>query len=268
NCTDSASGAGKMICGMGVGNCAPEALQSRTKDGGAGSVVFTINVTSPTPNVLEKWWERHVEKKAATVEGDLAKPRDEVTAGSPKQKAPVDTSFSQDSGSPAAGAEGPLGAPPPPPGGAAATTDPSPSAASQVPDSAPSGEPHDAAHSNSAASAAPESSPDPNSTAGGGHSSHDPSVEPQEETSATPPTQLSQTGEDGGAAGGAEEDTAATTTDTASSEGNSTAASTPAPLSSAPTTSALENRVGADACFHDTRLHTLPLLVLAVLTYG
>ncbi|EKF26414.1 90 kDa surface protein, putative, partial [Trypanosoma cruzi marinkellei] len=167
NCTDSASGAGKMICGMGVGNCAPEALQSRTKDGGAGSVVFTINVTSPTPNVLEKWWERHVEKKAATVEGDLAKPPEEVTAGSPKQKAPGDTSFSQDSGTTSAGVE----APPSPPGGAgansaagsAATTDPSPSAASQEPDSAPSGEPHDAAHSNSAASAAPESSPDPNS---------------------------------------------------------------------------------------------------------
>ncbi|ESS55083.1 putative 90 kDa surface protein [Trypanosoma cruzi Dm28c] len=50
----------------------------------------------------------------------------------------------------------------------------------------------------------------------------------QEENAAAPPTQLSQTGGDGGAAGGTKE----------------------------------------DACFHDTRLHALPLLLLAVLAYG
>ncbi|KAF8288482.1 putative serine-alanine-and proline-rich protein [Trypanosoma cruzi] len=151
--------------------------------------------------------------------------------------------------------------------GAAATTDPS-AAASQASDSAPSGELQGPLRSTSAASAASESIPDPELTEGGGHSSHDPPVELQEETAAAPPTQLSQTGEGGGAAGGAEEDTATNTTDTASSEGNSTAASMPAPLSSAPTKNALENSVGTDACFHDTHLHTLPLLVLAALTYG
>ncbi|KAF8286790.1 90 kDa surface protein [Trypanosoma cruzi] len=55
-----------------------------------------------------------------------------------------------------------------------------------------------------------------------------PDPELQEENAAAPPTQLSQTGGDGGAAGGTEE----------------------------------------DACFHDTRLHALPLLLLAVLAYG
>ncbi|EKF99440.1 90 kDa surface protein, putative [Trypanosoma cruzi] len=74
----------------------------------------------------------------------------------------------------------------------------------------------------------PESPPDPEPTESGEHSSHDPPVELQEENAAAPPTQLSQTGEGGGAAGGTEE----------------------------------------DACFHDTRLHALPLLLLAVLAYG
>ncbi|PBJ77728.1 90 kDa surface protein [Trypanosoma cruzi cruzi] len=165
--------------------------------------------------------------------------------------------------------------PPPPPAtpggagansvaGAAATTDPS-AAASQASDPAPSGDPQGAARSTSSAS---ESPPDPEPTEGGGHSSHEPPVELQEETAAAPPTQLSQTGEDGGAAEGTEEDTAANTTDTASGEVNSTAASMPAPLSSAPTKNALENSVGTDACFHDTRLRALPPLVLAALTYG
>ncbi|EKG00876.1 90 kDa surface protein, putative [Trypanosoma cruzi] len=72
------------------------------------------------------------------------------------------------------------------------------------------------------------STTDPEPTESGEHSSHDPPVELQEENAAAPPTQLSQTGEGGGAAGGTEE----------------------------------------DACFHDTRLHALPLLLLAVLAYG
>ncbi|EAN81022.1 mucin TcMUC, putative, partial [Trypanosoma cruzi] len=77
-----------------------------------------------------------------------------------------------------------------------------------------------------------------------------------------------QTGEGRGAAEGAEEDTAAKHHRDCSSEGNNMAASMPAPLSSAPTTNAPENSVGTDACFHDTHLHALPLLVLAALTYG
>ncbi|KAF8306591.1 putative serine-alanine-and proline-rich protein [Trypanosoma cruzi] len=331
NCTDAASGAGKMICDMGVGNCAPEDVKKRIKDG-VKDGVFTINVTSPTPDILERWWERNVEK-AVTAAIVPAKPP-EGPPGPQEDEIPRDTSPTPDSESPTAGAEVAAGAPslaeapgdsgeivpakpleeetpsprqdeisretssrpdsesspavvenstdvPPPPSllatpggaganpaaGAAATTDPS-AAASQASDSAPSGDPQGAAHSASAASPAPESIPDPEPTEGGGHSSHEPPVELQEETAAAPPTQLSQTGEDGGAAGGTEEDTAANATDTASSEVNSTAASMPAPLSSAPTKNALENSVGTDACFHGTRLHALPPLVLAALTYG
>ncbi|RNF07842.1 mucin-associated surface protein (MASP) [Trypanosoma cruzi] len=184
--------------------------------------------------------------------------------------------------SPAAGTEGSAGIPSPietpdsagvnsPAGiaGTGGTTDSSSAAASQASDSAPPGELPGAAHSASAASPAPESPPDTKPTEGGSHYSHDSPVELQEETSAAPLTQLSQTGEDGSAAEGTEEDTAANTTDdTATSEVNSTAASMPAPLSSAPTTKALENRVGNDACFHDTRLHARLLLVLAALMYG
>ncbi|KAF8303627.1 putative serine-alanine-and proline-rich protein [Trypanosoma cruzi] len=181
--------------------------------------------------------------------------------------------------SPPAVVENSTDVPPPPPpatpggagansaAGAAATTDPS-AAASQASDSAPSAELQGPSHSTSAASAASESIPDPKPTEGSDHSSHDPPVELQEETAAAPPNQLSQTGEEGGAAEGAEEDTANTTTETDSSEGNNMAADMPAPLSSAPTTNVLEKSVGADACFHDTRLHALPLLVLAALTYG
>ncbi|PBJ78950.1 90 kDa surface protein [Trypanosoma cruzi cruzi] len=330
NCTDAATGAGKMICGMGVGNCASEASQSRTK-GGAEHGVFTINVSTFAPDILERWWERNVEK-AVTAAIVPAKPP-EGPPGPQEEEISRDTSSTPDSESPTAGAEVAAGAPspaevpsdsgeigpakpleeetpspqedkisretssrpdsesspavvenstdvppPPPPAtpggagansvaGAAVTTDTS-AAASQASDPAPSGDPQGAAHSASAASPAPESPPDPEPTEGGGHSSHDPPVDLQEETAAAPSTQLSQTGEDGGAAGGTEEDTAANATDTASGEVNSTAASMPAPLSSAPKTNALENSVGTDACFHDTRLHALPPLVLAALTYG
>ncbi|RNC56170.1 90 kDa surface protein [Trypanosoma cruzi] len=329
NCTTAAAGFGQMICGMGVGNCEPEDVQRRIKDGANGGV-FTINVSTFTPSQVNSWWQRKVESKAVTVAIGAAKPP-EVPPGSPEDNDSRDSSSRADSESPPADAadsagapslagapggagesvpatrpeEGPPGprehkdsrdasqtdsesspavvensadvpSPPPPatPGGAgansaagaAATTDPS-AAASQASDSAPAAELQGAAHSTSAASAASESPPDPKPT-GGSHSSHDPPVELQEETAAAPPTQLSQTGEDGGAAEGAEEDAANTTTETASGEGNNMAASMPAPLSSAPTKNALENSVGTDACFHETRLHALPLLVLAALTYG
>ncbi|EKG01011.1 trans-sialidase, putative, partial [Trypanosoma cruzi] len=327
DCTDAASGAGQMICGMGVGNCAPEDVKKRIKDV-AEHGVFTINVSTFTPDILERWWKRNVEKDVV-VASVPAKPPAARTPGPQEEEISRDTSPTPDSVSPTAGvevaagvpslAEGPGGSgeidpatrpeagppaarqeeasrdaskknsesPPavveystdvPPssllatPGGAGAnsaagavaTTDPS-AAASQASDPAPSGELQ--SHSRST-SPAPESIPDPELTEGGEHSSHDPPVELQEETAAAPPTQLSQTGEDGGAAGGTEEDTAANATDTASGEGNSTAASMPAPLSSASTKNALENSVGTDACFHDTRLHALPPLVLAALTYG
>ncbi|KAF8306875.1 putative serine-alanine-and proline-rich protein [Trypanosoma cruzi] len=211
-----------------------------------------------------------------SVEIGPAKPLEAEPPSPQEDKISRETSSRPDSESSPAVVENSTDVPPPPPlatpggtvansvAGAAATTDPS-AAASQASDPAPSGEFQ--GHSRST-SPAPESIPDPKPTEGGEHSSHDPSVELQEETTAAPPTQLSQTGEDGGAAGGTEEDTAANTTDTASSEGNSTAASMPAPLSSAPKKNALENSVGTDACFHDTRLHALPPLVLAALTYG
>ncbi|KAF8292189.1 putative serine-alanine-and proline-rich protein [Trypanosoma cruzi] len=271
NCTDLSTGVGKVICDMGVGNCASGVSQTRAKDS-AKDGVFTINVDTPTPNILESWWERNVEK-AATVEGGLVKPPAAGTPGSQEHEDSLDSSTTNSESSPAVAEFADV--PPPLPAipggasansaaGAAATTDPS-AAALGAPDPASSGELQGAAHSTSAA---PESPPDPKLTEGGGHSSHDPPVELQEETAAAPPTQLSQNGEDGGAAGGAEEVTADTTTDTASREVNSTAASMPAPFSSAPTTNALDNSVGTDACFHNTRLHTLPLLVLAALTYG
>ncbi|EAN98803.1 90 kDa surface protein, putative [Trypanosoma cruzi] len=333
NCTDSSTGAGKMICGMGVGNCAPEDVQRRIKDG-AKDGVFTINVSTFTPSAVKSWWERNVEPKAVTAAIVPAKPPEAGPPGPQEDKDSRGTSTPV-SDSPPAGAAGAAGAPslaeapgdsgeigpakpleaePPSPqedkisrekssrpdsesspavvensadvppssppatpggaganpvAGAAATTDPS-AAALGASDSALSGELQGPSHSTSPASSpAPESIPDPEPTEGGDHSSHEPPVELQEETAAAPPTQLSQTGEDGSAAGGAEEDTAAnTTTDTASGKVNSTAASMPAPLSSAPTTNALENIVGTDACFHDTHLHALPLLVLAALTYG
>ncbi|KAF5219570.1 hypothetical protein ECC02_007406 [Trypanosoma cruzi] len=275
NCTDSARGAGQMICGMGVGNCASGVSQTRAK-GVANGGVFTIDVDTPTPSILESWWERNVEPKAATVASGTSKPLEAGTLGPREQKAPGDTSTTDSESSPvAADSAGAL--PPPPPAtpggagansaaGAAATTDPS-SEASQASDSAPSGELQGPSRSTSAASAAPESLPDPKPTEGGDHSSHGPPVELQEETTAAPPTQLSQTGEDGGAAGGAEGDTAANNTDTASSEGNNMAASMPSTLSFAPTTNALEKSVGTDACFHDTHLLSRLLLVLAVLAY-
>ncbi|KAF5215713.1 hypothetical protein ECC02_011561 [Trypanosoma cruzi] len=328
NCTTAASGFGQMICGMGVGNCEPEDVQRRIKDGANGGV-FTINVSTSNPSAVKSWWQRNVESKAVTVASVPAKPP-EVPPGSPEDKISRETSSTPDSEPPAdaesaagapslAGAPGGAGesvpatrpeagipaarqeeasrdasttnskspptvvensadVPPPPPpatpggagansaAGAAATTDPS-AAASQASDSAPAGELQGSSHSTSAASPASESPPDPKPTEGGDHSSHDPPVELQEENAAAPPTQLSQTGEDGGAAEGAEEDTAANTTETASGEGNNMAASMPAPLSSAPTTNALEKSVGTDACFHDTHLLSRLLLVLAVLAY-
>nr|ABA06509.1 serine-, alanine- and proline-rich protein [Trypanosoma cruzi] len=251
DCTDAAPGAGKMICGMGVGNCEPEASQSRTIDG-VKDAVITINVSTFTPDILKSWWERNVEK-AVTVAIGAAKPP-EGPPGPPENKISRDTSST--------------------PG-------------FKISYCWRCG--HDGSFSWGLASTGFRSrlvilkalhilllllllhpnlhqiqSPQKAATT----SSHDPPVELQEETAAAPPTQLSQTGEDGGAAEGTEEDTAANTTDTASSEGNATAASIPAPLSSAPKNNAPENSVGTDACFHYTRLHALPPLVLAVLAYG
>ncbi|PBJ68554.1 90 kDa surface protein [Trypanosoma cruzi cruzi] len=183
NCTDAATGVGQMICGMGVGNCASEASQSRTK-GVAKDGVFTINVTSPTPDILESWWERNLEK-AATVASVPAKTPEAGPPGSGEHKAPGDASSRPDSDSSSAGANSAAVA--------AATTDPS-AAASQASDPAPSGELQGPAHS---ASPASESLLDPKPTEGGDHSSHEPPVELREETAAAPPTQLSQTGEDG-----------------------------------------------------------------------
>ncbi|KAF8277437.1 serine-alanine-and proline-rich protein [Trypanosoma cruzi] len=84
NCTDAASDAGKMICGMGVGNCAPEASQSRTK-GVAKDGVFTINVSTFTQNQVKNWWERNVEKDV-TVASVPAKPPAARTPGLKKKR--------------------------------------------------------------------------------------------------------------------------------------------------------------------------------------
>ncbi|EAN95299.1 serine-alanine-and proline-rich protein [Trypanosoma cruzi] len=267
NCTVEDDGVGKEICDMGDGNCTSEASQSRIKDGLEHSV-FTINVTLPTPSVVKSWWESNVKSKAVTIESVPAKPPAAESLGSREHKASGGTSTTNSESS---DVEDSADVPPPPqtatPGGAVANSSAG-TAASQASDSAPAGGLQGPSHSASVASPAPESTPDPRPTEGGDHSSHDPPVKVQEETAAAPPTQLSQTGEDGGAAEGTEEDTAANTTDTASSEGNATAASIPAPLSSAPKNNAPENSVGTDACFHYTRLHALPPLVLAVLAYG
>ncbi|EKF99518.1 hypothetical protein TCSYLVIO_009562, partial [Trypanosoma cruzi] len=178
NCTDAATGVGQMICGMGVGNCASEASQSRTK-GVAKDSVFTINVTSPTPEILESWWKRNVEKDV-TVASVPAKPPEAGPPSPREHKDSLDASSRPDSDS-SAGAEGAAGSPSPPPPAtpgsagansaavAAATTDSSSSAASQASGSAPSGDSQ--GHSRSP-SPAPESPPDPEPTEGGGHSSH------------------------------------------------------------------------------------------------
>ncbi|EKG00565.1 90 kDa surface protein, putative, partial [Trypanosoma cruzi] len=89
NCTDAASDAGKMICDMGVGNCAPEDVEKRIKDG-VKDGVFTINVTSPTPDILKSWWKRNVED--VTVASVPAKPPAALTPGSQEHKAPGDAS--------------------------------------------------------------------------------------------------------------------------------------------------------------------------------
>ncbi|KAF8281607.1 hypothetical protein TcYC6_0007010 [Trypanosoma cruzi] len=249
NCTAEASGLGRMICGMGAGNCAPEDVKRRiernAKDG-----VFEIKFHTPTSGRVKSWWESNVEPKPATAAIGPAKPLEERPPVAREEEAPRDTTTISSESSPA---------------GAAGKTDPSPPETLQAQNSTLSGDIQGAAHSTSAA---PESPPDPEPTESGEHSSHDPPAGRQEETAAAPPTQLSQTGEGGGAAEGAEGETATNTTDAATSEVNSTAAGMPAPLSSATPTKALENSVGNDACFYDTRLHTLPLLVLAVLAYG
>ncbi|KAF8279048.1 90 kDa surface protein [Trypanosoma cruzi] len=177
NCTDAATGVGQMICGMGVGNCASEASLSRTK-GVAKDGVFTINVTSPTPDILESWWKRNVEKDVV-VASVPAKTPEAGPPGSGEHKAPGDASSRPDSDSSSAGAEGAAGSPSPPPPAtpgsagansaavAAATTDPS-AAASQASDPAPSGELQGPVHS---ASPASESLLDPKPTEGGDHSS-------------------------------------------------------------------------------------------------
>ncbi|EKG00032.1 hypothetical protein TCSYLVIO_009042, partial [Trypanosoma cruzi] len=226
NCTDAAAGIGEVICDVGAGNCAPEVVQRRV-EGNAEDGVFEFKVTFITPSRMKGWWERNMEKPA-TVESGPAKPPEERPPVAPEEEAPRDTTKISSESSPAV------------------------AETSQASDSAPSGELQGAAHSTSAAS---ESPPDPEPTESGEHSSHDPPAGRQEEAAAAPPTQLSQTGEDGGAAEGVEEDTA-NTTDAATSEGNSTAAGMPVPLSSAPTTKALENSAGNDACFHSPRLHT------------
>ncbi|RNC51114.1 trans-sialidase, partial [Trypanosoma cruzi] len=188
NCTVEDSGVGQMICGMGDGKCASESAERRSK-GVLNDGVFTINVDAPTPSAVKSWWESNVEPKAATVVSVPSEPLEAEPLGSQEQKAPGGTSTTNSESSPAV-VEVATGAPPPPPpatpggagansaAGAAATTDPS-AAASQASDSAPSGELQGAAHSTSAA---PESIPDPELTEGGGHSSHDPPVELQEET--------------------------------------------------------------------------------------
>ncbi|ESS62615.1 serine-alanine-and proline-rich protein [Trypanosoma cruzi Dm28c] len=89
NCTAATVDFGQMICGMGVGNCASEASQSRTK-GGAEHGVFTINVDTPTPEILGSWWKRNVEPKAATVAIVPAKPPAALTPGLQEHKAPGD----------------------------------------------------------------------------------------------------------------------------------------------------------------------------------
>ncbi|ESS61979.1 serine-alanine-and proline-rich protein [Trypanosoma cruzi Dm28c] len=87
NCTDAATGAGKMICDMGVGNCAPEDVKKRIK-GGVKDAVITINVSTFTPDILERWWERNVED--VTVASVPAKPPAARTPGPQEHKAPGD----------------------------------------------------------------------------------------------------------------------------------------------------------------------------------
>ncbi|ESS62480.1 90 kDa surface protein [Trypanosoma cruzi Dm28c] len=111
NCTDAASGAGKMICGMGIGNCESEASQTRTK-GVAKDGVFTINVDTPTPIILKNWWKRNVEKDVV-VAIVPAKPPEAGPPGSREHKDSRDASSRPDSDSLPAGAEGAAGAPSP-----------------------------------------------------------------------------------------------------------------------------------------------------------
>ncbi|EKF98238.1 90 kDa surface protein, putative,serine-alanine-and proline-rich protein, putative, partial [Trypanosoma cruzi] len=108
NCTAATVDFGQMICGMGVGNCAPEASQSRTK-GVAKDGVFTINVSTFNQNQVKNWWERNVEK-AVTAAIVPAKPP-EGPPGPQEDEIPRDTSSTPDSESPTTGAEVAAGAP-------------------------------------------------------------------------------------------------------------------------------------------------------------
>ncbi|ESS61901.1 90 kDa surface protein [Trypanosoma cruzi Dm28c] len=96
-----------MICEMGVGNCAPEDVEKRIKDG-VNDGFFTINVTSPTPDILKSWWERNVED--VTVASVPAKPPAARTPGPQEHKAPGDAT-KKNSVSHTAGAEVAAGAP-------------------------------------------------------------------------------------------------------------------------------------------------------------
>ncbi|RNE95569.1 90 kDa surface protein, partial [Trypanosoma cruzi] len=109
NCTAATVDFGQMICGMGVGNCASEASQSRPK-GVAKDGVFTINVDTPTPEILESWWKRNVEPKAATVASVPAKTPEAGPPSPREHKDSLDASSTPDSESPTAGAEVAAGA--------------------------------------------------------------------------------------------------------------------------------------------------------------
>ncbi|ESS61063.1 90 kDa surface protein [Trypanosoma cruzi Dm28c] len=109
DCTDAASGAGQMICGMGVGNCAPEDVKKRIKDV-AEHGVFTINVSTFTPDILERWWKRNVEKDVV-VASVPAKPPAARTPGPQEEEISRDTSSTPDSVSPTAVVEVAAGVP-------------------------------------------------------------------------------------------------------------------------------------------------------------
>ncbi|KAF8306501.1 serine-alanine-and proline-rich protein, putative [Trypanosoma cruzi] len=112
NCTAAFVGFGQMICGMGVGNCAPEDVKKRIEDG-AEHGVFTINVSTFTQNQVKNWWERNVEPKAVTAAIVPAKPPAARTPGPQEEEISRDTSPTPDSVSPTAGAEVVAGVPSP-----------------------------------------------------------------------------------------------------------------------------------------------------------
>ncbi|KAF8277746.1 serine-alanine-and proline-rich protein [Trypanosoma cruzi] len=112
NCTAATVDFGQMICGMGVGNCAPEDVKKRIKDG-AEHGVFTINVSTFTQNQVKNWWERNVEPKAVTVAIVPAKPPAARTPGPQEEEISRDTSPTPDSVSPTAVVEVVAGVPSP-----------------------------------------------------------------------------------------------------------------------------------------------------------